>query len=300
MRPLRTLVIYLGAVFIGGALLAPWLYRLAQMFSAAFPHVAGSPFQRFADRSLTLVALAGLWPLLRGLGATSWRETGVVDLHGQWKKFFGGLLLGGLTLAIVAGGALKSSHRAWIPDLAAHTVVGTIFSATALAIVIAIVEEILFRGGIFGGLRRLLYWPIALMASSAVYALVHFLQPAEFSGPVTWNSGLALLPRMLGGFADFHALVPGFFTLLLMGALLGLAYQRTGNLYFSIGLHAGWIFWLRTYSTFTTGTASGATWFWGTGNLIDGWSTLIVLAVTLAIFKHLPLQPAREPYAISG
>ena len=68
---------------------------------------------------------------------------------------------------------------------------------------------------------------------------------------MAWNSGLILLPRMLGGFADFHALVPGFFNLTLAGVLLGLAYQRTGNLYFSIGLHAGWIFWLKTYGAFT-------------------------------------------------
>jgi len=32
MRPLRALVIYLGAVFIGGALLAPWRCRNPQIF----------------------------------------------------------------------------------------------------------------------------------------------------------------------------------------------------------------------------------------------------------------------------
>ena len=36
---------------------------------------------------------------------------------------------------------------------------------------------------------------------------VHFLQPTELAGAVAWNSGLVLLPRMLGGFADtFSAL----------------------------------------------------------------------------------------------
>ena len=132
-----------------------------------------------------------------------------------------------------------------------------------------------------------------------IYALVHFLQHAELTGPVAWNSGLILLPRMLGGFADFHALVPGFFNLTLAGILLGLAYQRTGNLYFSIGLHAGWIFWLITYDAFTTSAPRAATWFWGTGKLIDGWLALIVLVVTLVVFKFLPLKPAREPFAIS-
>ena len=104
---------------------------------------------------------------------------------------------------------------------------------------------------------------------------------------------------MLGGFADFHALVPGFFNLTLAGILLGLAYQRTGNLYFSIGLHAGWIFWLKTYGAFTTGAPHAATWFWGTGKMIDGWLALVGARRHAGGFQILPLKPAREPFAIS-
>ena len=299
MRPLRALVIYLVVVFIGGALLAPWLYRLAQAAGHSFPQIASVPFHRFVNRSLLILALAGLWTLLCALGATSWRETGLVQIHGQWKKLFGGLLLGFVSLAVVAGTAIGGGDRVFIQGLTAHKVVGIISNAIATAAIVATIEEILFRGGIFGGLRRIFHWPLALIASSMIYALVHFLQPAELTGPVAWNSGLILLPRMLGGFADFHALVPGFFNLTLAGILLGLAYQRTGNLYFSIGLHAGWIFWLKTYGAFTISAPRAATWFWGTGKLIDGWLALIVLIVTLVVFKFLPLKPAREPFAIS-
>ena len=63
------------------------------------------------DRSLLILALAGLWPLLRALGVNSWREIGLVALHGQWKKLFGGLLLGFLSLAVVAGTALACGNR---------------------------------------------------------------------------------------------------------------------------------------------------------------------------------------------
>jgi membrane protease YdiL (CAAX protease family) len=299
MRPLRALVIYIVVVFIGGALLAPWLYRLAQTVGHSFPQIAGAPFHHFVNRSLLILALAGLWTLLCALGATSWRETGLVQLHGQWKKLSGGLLLSFVSLAVVAGTALGGGDRVFIQGLTAHKIVGTIANAIATAAIVAILEEILFRGGIFGGLRRMFYWPFALVASSLVYALVHFLRQTEWAGAVAWNSGLILLPRMLAGFADFHALVPGFFNLTLAGILLGLAYQRTGNLYFSIGLHAGWIFWLKTYGAFTTSAPRAATWFWGTGKLIDGWLALIVLVVTLVVFKFLPLKPAREPFAIS-
>ena len=298
MRPLRALFIYIAVVFIGGALLAPWLYRLAQLFEHSFPQVAHMPFHRFMDRSFLIFALAGLWPMLSSLGAASWRDVGLVLPYGQWSKLFVGLLLGFVSLAVVAGVAIGFGGRGVVQDMAAHKVAGIIFSAIGTAVVVGTLEEILFRGGIFGGLRRVLYWPFALGISSAIYALVHFLQSAEPGGPIGWYSGLAMLPRMLGGFADVHVMLPGFFSLTLIGVLLGLAYQRTGNLYFSIGLHAGWIFWLKIYSQLTVQAPQAATWFWGTGKMTDGWLAFFVLAVTLAVFKFLPLDQRRPHYTI--
>ena len=299
MRPLRALVIYIVVVFVGGALLAPWLFWLAQEFAHSFPKIAGEPFNRFVDRSLLILALAGLWPLLRALGITSWREAGVVEPHGQWKKLFGGLLAGFLSLATVAGLAILGGGRSLVQGVTAHEAVAVISKAIGAAAAVAVMEEILFRGGIFGGLRKFFYWPLALVVSSLAYALVHFLRRADFSGAVHWHSGLILLPRMMGGFVDFQTLVPGYLNLTLVGILLGLAYQRTGNLYFSIGLHAGWVFWLKTYGAFTAALPHASTWFWGTSKMVDGWLTLIVLAGVLVLFKLLPLGRPHEPFTIS-
>ncbi len=297
MRPILALVIYLVFVFIGGALLAPCLWWLAQHFATSFPKIANAPFHRFVDRSLLILALAGLWPLLRALGAKSRWEIGLVPPYGQSKKLFGGLALGFFSLAIVAGMVIGFGGRAFSENLTAHKIVGAIFGAIATAAIVATLEEILFRGGIFGGLRRVLYWPIALGISSVIYALVHFLQRTEFTDAVAWDSGFVLLPQMLRGFADFHALVPGFFSLTVAGILLGLAYQRTGNLYFSIGLHAGWIFWLKIYGAFTADVPGAKIWFWGSGKLIDGWLAFFVLAATLVVLRFLPLQK-RSPFTI--
>jgi membrane protease YdiL (CAAX protease family) len=103
---------------------------------------------------------------------------------------------------------------------------------------------------------------------------------------------------MMGGFVDFHALVPDFFNLTLAGVLLGLAYHRTGNLYFSIGLHAGWIFWLKTYGAFTAATPRVSVGFWGTSKMIDGWLALFVLIAVFFLLKFLPLGRKSEPFAI--
>jgi len=300
MRPLWALVIYIVAVFFGGALLAPWLYWLAQDFAHSVPKIASAPFHRFMDRSFLILALAGVWPLLRALGAKSLRETGLVPPYGQSKKLFGGLLFGFISLAVVAVVDLLAGGRNLAGGHSPGKIIGTFFGAAATAAVVAVLEEILFRGGVFGGLRRMFYWPLALMASSLIYALVHFLQRADLAGTVTWHSGLELLPRMLAGFVDFHALIPGFFSLTLAGILLGLAYQRTGNLYFSIGLHAGWIFWLKIFGAFTATAPGTVIWFWGTGKMIDGWLAFLVLLLALVVFDQLPGLGKRPTFSTSS
>jgi hypothetical protein len=88
---------------------------------------------------------------------------------------------------------------------------------------------------------------------------------------------------MLQGFVQPDLLMPGFFTLLIAGWMLGLGYQRTGTLYFSIGLHAGWIFWLKSYNVLTAPAPGANVWIWGTSKLIDGWLALVVLAAAGAL-----------------
>ncbi len=287
MRPLRALVIYIAVVFLGGALLAPWVYRLAQAGAAIFPGLADVSFPRFVSRCLQVLALVGLWPLLRGLGARSAADLGVVKPAGQWPKLFGGFLLGFTSLAVLAALTLLAGARVWQDNLSLSRVLPKLVSAVLTAGVVGVLEEILFRGGIFGGLRRAFDWRWALGVSSAVYALVHFLARAAVPGPVTWSSGFQQLALMLSGFADWQALVPGFFNLALAGALLAFAYQRTGNLWFSIGLHAGWIFWLKSYRVLTAQSPIANLWLWGSGKMIDGWLAFAVLSVTLVAFVRL-------------
>lgn len=286
MRPLRALIIYLIVVFVGGALLAPWLYWLVQSFAGTFPKLANAPFHRYVNRSFLILALAGLWPLLRALGVKSPADVGLVKPAGEWRNALRGLGLGFLSLAIVAGIALVAGARAWPENFSLSKFSEKLSSAALTACVVAVLEEILFRGGIFGGLRHVLSWRAALLVSSAIYALVHFFAPARHVGEVVWNSGLALLPLMLAGFGDLHALIPGFINLTLAGAALAYAFQRRGNLYFSIGLHAGWIFWLVIYKALTVEVANANVWLFGSNKLIDGWLACAVLIATLFVLPR--------------
>lgn len=297
MKPVRALAIYLAAIFLGGALLAPWLYWLVQAGGPMLAHAAQKPFQRFVTNSFFIVALAGLWPFFRALGAKSAREIGLVNLAGNWRTIPSGVAIGLVSLAPVVVLAVLMGGRVWNTGLTAGRITEKIAGAILTAVGIGVLEEILFRGGVFGGLRRVFYWPFALVVSSLIFAATHFLADATFQGAVQWWSGLAVLPPMLGRFADWQAIVPGFLNLTLAGMLLGLAYQRTGNLYFSIGLHGGWIFWLAIYRVFTRTSPGANTWFWGTSNMIDGWLACLALSFTLALYFCLPTP--RKAYSLA-
>jgi membrane protease YdiL (CAAX protease family) len=285
MRPIRSLLIYFAVVFLGGALLAPWLYWLAQWAAAhwpAFSGLAGKPFHRFLDRSLLGLALLCLWPLWRCGGARSWRELGFVPQGRPVRQILRGFALGWASLAAVALLALVGGTRAFILTHSAAEVLRHLLNATLTAVVVAILEELVFRGALFGLLRQSMPWPFALVISSAIYSAVHFIQKAEATLPVQWYSGLALLWEML---RHPPPLVPAFFTLFVAGSILALCYQRTGALYFSIGLHAGWIFWLKTYGFLSHPSGAHPT-FWGPDSLVDGWLSFIVLAVLFILIAR--------------
>jgi membrane protease YdiL (CAAX protease family) len=77
-----------------------------------------------------------------------------------------------------------------------------------------------------------------------LFAAVHFLKPdpSVKVEVVHWTSGLALVPSMFHQFVEPLLLLGGFGTLLVFGLVLGMAAQRTGSLWLSIGLHAGLVF----------------------------------------------------------
>jgi uncharacterized protein len=295
MRLTRALVIYLLAVFVGGALIAPMLYWIGQ--SLSHTHGLGSlarhPFHRYVDRAVLGLALLGLWPLVRVMGIRSWAELGFADVTRRWVDVVGGFLIGFGSLAILAVAAIAMGARQ------AHLASGRelivrLFTAALAGVVVAALEETLFRGALFGAMRKAWRLPTAVIVSSIVYALAHFVQKAPEPETVTWTSGLAMLPQMFGKLADVQQLFPKAVVLTVVGIILALAYERTGALFLSIGLHAGWIFWLKSYQFVSTATVGNATWLWGTDEIINGWLSLLVLLMVL-MFVDRVYRPKMQP-----
>ena len=289
-RPHRTLLLYLAAVLLGAALVSPAIWHVVH-HQWPGSSMSQQPFHRYVNRCLLGLALAGLWPLLRSLGADSWQAIGAHQPRTRWGDWLRGLAFGwgslGLATIVVVGGG----GRQWNPSSDGRLWVSHVMGALGTALVVSLLEELLFRGAIFSALRRTGSFAWAAGLSSSLYAFVHFLQRPPNPEVITATSGFMVLAQMLGGFLEWRLLVPGWITLLLAGWILSLARERSGHLAFSVGMHAGWIFWLKSYGFATTAAAAGtASTLWGSGRLYDGWvatGMLVVAGGTL----HLGLRP---------
>ena len=139
---------------------------------------------------------------------------------------------------------------------------GKLPSVALSAFVVAVIEECLFRGAIFGLFRRSLRPFSALIWVTAIFSILHFLKPDEDFKitEIGWLSGLTLLPYSFHQFADPMSLLAGFTTLFTLGWVLGFATLRTRSLWMAIGLHAGVVFVKMGFAKFSKRDAVSLPW----------------------------------------
>jgi uncharacterized protein len=161
-------------------------------------------------------------------------------------------------------------------------------SFAATGVVVALIEETFFRGGLQGALQRGTTVPVAIGITSVIYSAVHFLKPQGVNyepAAIHWLSGLVHLGRVFTNSVAAPHVAVGFVTLALAGCVLGLTYAQTGALYLPMGIHAGWVFTLKAYAKLTTVT--GGTRWWGGAALIDNMIAWPVLLTLLIVFGWL-------------
>ena len=195
MRPTRALMAYLAFVFLGAAFVSPWIFEGIR--AAGFENV---PFRRVVSRCLIVLALTGMWPFLKSLGARSRADIGLAKTEHLPHDIPAGVLIGWGLVALAAGICLAVGAAELDSKV---SVASRIPAALLSAVVVAILEEILFRGAILTALCRVWGATGGLWASSALYAIVHFFSRAPDPTEVQWDSGFFILGGMLQGFLDF-------------------------------------------------------------------------------------------------
>ncbi len=226
---------------------------LSAAFSGLLTPVVNLPWWKVFRRCASVSAAAALWLMmraqrqpLRSLGLGPWATGRRWVLRGALLSLgAAGLLQGLYLLAGMSAYALHPEHA---------RVARIVITFVPAAGLVAVLEELIFRGYVFQQLRtcsqRLAVW-----GSSLAYAVIH-LRP----NPVWPQSGFELIG------------------LAVLGWVLARSVLQTNQLYLAIGLHAGFAYWARTSKFFFEMTAPSLAWLTGSTRLINGVGAWCALA----------------------
>jgi membrane protease YdiL (CAAX protease family) len=236
------------APLVFGCLIAPWVFQWLSGLAAAgsLPEKIAEDlnFERVTSRCVTITAALLLVPAFRLAGMRDVLRSALKTGPDRWSALVRSLLVAFASMLVIylggwAIGAYRLSDEALAKGLGA-------FAFVVGAALVGLLEEIFFRGFVFGAIRtRLGFWSAAIIAS-LFFSAIHFFRPdaPQPITEVTWSSGFALLPYLFAKFrlvSDWAYMI----TLFVMGVTLCLYYERQGHLYTAIGLHAGWVWAMR-------------------------------------------------------
>ncbi|MFZ0659657.1 MAG: CPBP family intramembrane glutamic endopeptidase [Candidatus Binataceae bacterium] len=254
------------------------------------------PFPRVFDRVVMLALFGVILYAARALGLLALLRTGFKNPRSGASRALLGFAAAIIVMAILfaaafALGAAREGAIARAGNLLPKYV--------AAAIVIGILEEAFFRAFLFGGMCDDFGRIGALLASSAIYALAHLVRsPAHFYvAGLDLSAGIRTLAGSGAQFADPATALPTLFGLFLLGIVLAQAYIVTGSVYFSIGLHSGFVLGSKLWPKMIAERAILPGWLagWGHQPLISGAAAWIA---ALIIFAILTLLPSRTTVGI--
>lgn len=262
------------------------------------------PIHRVFNRLAMLVFLLGSFIVLRRSGFADRAGLGYAARGPDFIRtaaigFACGMALIALSAVALTGLSLRTwqagafDPQAWLALAPRAILTGC---------VVGVVEETIFRGALYGGLRSRGSATTALLVTASMYAAVHFLGERTRIAPeaVDWSSGFVLLAGFFGRYRDPLLIVDAFVALLMVGALLALVRERTGHIGGCIGLHAGFVAMitgLRQTSTpdFTAAGSMLISRFDG----IVGW-LVAVLAAGAVVAAAVLLPRRRGPHGALG
>ena len=303
-------MLWVVSAVILAAVITPWIYRAgdglanaaaARDLPAALEWLGAACgracLSRYFSRALVISALALLPFLFRrirrirsGTGAD-----GVATRRVSWQSMLvqiaaGCVIAGGL---LWATGAVLETLGAYVPKNKVPGIGKLVRGILPAALGASLLEEWLFRGLLLGLWLKFAKPLAACLGSSLVFAFVHFLRPPDgaiIAAPGAPLAGFELLEKILLHFTDPRFFVTDFATLFVIGMILARARLRTGALWFSIGLHAGWILAFKSFNMIYQSVPAHPLRPWGVGDsLYSGVLPLLTLGLT-AVICHFVLK----------
>lgn len=205
-----------------------------------------------------------------------------------------------ILFSLLAGVLILAGFFEWKNP--AEPMLRLVLRVLAVSGVLAIVQEILFRGIAMGVFLRAMRPTVALGLSALLFALVHFLHPPagmNVLDPDASGVGFELLRKTAARFFEPRAVFGTLMPLIALGAVLAYARWKTASLCLPIGLHAGWILVnsLLAAVTVTSHDQDSLRWVLAGSSLQQGLVPLAgilvagLLAVRLTTPTHVPESP---------
>jgi CAAX protease family protein len=166
--------------------------------------------------------------------------------------------------------------------------------AILVGLLIAFIEESIFRGALFSGLYKQTGATIAVFFSSLIYATVHFIRyrdlPAETD--IGWFTGISMMPEAFRRFYEW-SIVDYFLTLFVFGVLLGLLRLKHKSIAACIGAHAGIVMLIKLSGYITNRTHnSNYDYLVSQYNSTFGWISFSVIFIfTLFYYIKIKTRP---------
>jgi membrane protease YdiL (CAAX protease family) len=234
---LRTLIEASLVAVVAAVVIAP--FAAIALATAGFRF----PFPRIFDRVVMVTLLGALLFFAHRLRLLDFLRQGFRTNRADVRRVLDGLGLAAAAVSILfglasfAGGTIRGAD-----------ILPSVFGYFPAAMLIAVTEESFFRAFLLTGMESELGSSAGLLASSAIFALVHVIRsPAHFYlvqfDPLAGANTLIAYGERVLQIGAAPALL-GFF---LLGLVLGEAFVFTRRVHCSVGMHLGFILGAKTW-----------------------------------------------------
>jgi membrane protease YdiL (CAAX protease family) len=303
MKSLKThqrLILFLLFVLVLTALLTPWFAASADWIVDNRPLLLPErySFAKIFNRTFMISGILLFFLCRRLLGIGTAADLGLTRAHDGSRDLAVGWLLA--VTSMVALGAVMAFFDVFTPffRLSLSESIGRSTSALMAGAFAGFFEEIFFRGILFKGLYQ--QGPLrAYVGANLFYSALHFVKPGEAYFMENFDpwAGFRHLAFTFTPFFDPLPILPGIFGLFLIGVVLSFALTRTANLYLAIGLHAGWVFGIKTFRVFGDFRREDLDWMFGATEpkIVSGVFTWIGIGLVAVAVYFLTRRRSETP-----
>lgn len=248
MRQIFLLFVFIFLAFISAAILSFPLYKLLHIFTDIH-------FHEIMSQLSSLCGLLFIFLYLRFNNILNKKTAGFnFALISFKREIFTGILSGMMIMLVLVAALMIMDIREFDPafQFNLNTVFTLLFKAILSGVMVALIEETLYRGALLGGLSETTNVLTAVIISSGIYSSVHFIKfhRVEANSDINLLTGFDILSDSFNSFGN-PAILDYFLALFVFGVLLALVRLNKGDIIQCMGIHAGVVFAIKIIKDLT-------------------------------------------------